>query len=437
MMEIEVQTELLQEAKESIEAARNYKDELEQRLQGLNQARKQINGSSVETRDVLRRHFDVLKASLIKLLDERLVLLLQDVDKVEQESVKPLDDCQKLIEHGVHTAEELLREGEVAVLCGTAEEKLGNFTKKALQIQLDSLPEVPSLVEVPCLSAQLDECFLGFVKDRIFRHGAVAARPPVLIEELTERPGGILVRWCKDDDDFVAQEYRLQFCKNTICHFEDVYIGPDTEFVVLHLDPNIGYTFRVCARREGRMEWSPWSIPQTAHTTLTAHEWITGCEGFSLSSRRDMALRNDFPTCGVLYSKEPTYTSGQTLTFRMEAAGQPDKRDSIGVCVEPQNGCDSLQRDKAVCISSNGAVFVNGKEMTNQLPCVSAGSSVTFDMEVVSLGSVFNDAASFKLRVIISSGNREVVFDWLLDHPCDALYFGCSFAYPGWKVLVY
>ncbi|XP_067859951.1 cytokine receptor-like factor 3 [Heptranchias perlo] len=438
MMEIEVQTELLQEAKESIEAAKNYKDELQERLQGLTQARKQINGSAVQTRDVLRHHFNELKAMLVKLLDERLVLLLQEVDKVEQESVKPLDDCQKLIEHGVNTAEELLREGEIALLCGVAEEeKLGNFTKKALQIQLDSLPEVPSLVEVPCLSAQLDECFLSSVKDRIFSHGAVASRPPVQIEELTERPGGILVRWCKDDDDFVAQEYRLQFCKNTASHFHDAYVGPDTEFVVLHIDPNIGYTFRVCARGEGRMEWSPWSIPQSAYTTLTAHEWITGCEGFSLSSRRDMALRNDSPTCGVLYSKEPTYTSGQTLTFRMEAAGLPDKRDSIGVCVEPQNGCDSLQRDKAVCISSNGAVFVNGKEMTNQLPCISTGSSVTFDMEVVSLGSSFNDAASFKLRVILSSGNREVVFDWLLDQPCQALYFGCSFAYPGWKVLVF
>ncbi|XP_069785952.1 cytokine receptor-like factor 3 isoform X2 [Narcine bancroftii] len=365
------------------------------------------------------------------------MFLLHEVDKVEDESIKPLDDCQKLIEHGVNTAEELLQEGEAAVLCGTAEEKLGSFTKKALQIQLDSLPEVPSLVEVPSLSVQLDEGFLSSVKDRISTHGAIASRPPVQIEELTERPGGILVRWCKEDDDFVPQEYRLQFCKSSSGHFEDVYLGPDTEFVVLHIDPHVGYIFRVCARGEGRREWSPWSIPQTAHTTLSAHEWITGCEGFSLSSRRDMALRNDSPTFGVLYSKEPTYTSGQTLTFRMEAAGLPDKRDSIGVCVKPQNGCDSLQRDKAVCISSNGAVFVNGKEMTNQLPCVSTGSSITFDMEVVSFGSTFNDAASFKLRVIISSGNREVVFDWLLDQPCDALYFGCSFVYPGWKVLVF
>lgn len=60
-----------------------------------------------------------------------------------------------------------------------------------------SLPEVPSLVDVPCLSAQLDDCLLTILKNQIFRHGTVASRPPVQLEEFVEKPGGILVRWCK------------------------------------------------------------------------------------------------------------------------------------------------------------------------------------------------------------------------------------------------
>lgn len=40
-MSVEVDV-LLQEAKESIEAAQNYRSELQQRLHGLNQARKQV-----------------------------------------------------------------------------------------------------------------------------------------------------------------------------------------------------------------------------------------------------------------------------------------------------------------------------------------------------------------------------------------------------------
>lgn len=106
--------------------------------------------------------------------------------------------------------------------------------------------------------------------------------------------------------------------------------------------------------------------------------------------------------------------------------------------MEKNDGCDSLQRDKAVCVSPSGAVYVNGKEMTNQLPPVSPGSTITFDMEIVSLGPTNNnEGPHHRRRVTISSGNREVVFDWLLEQSCGTLYFGCSFVYPSWKVLVF
>uniref|UniRef100_A0A4X1TK93 Cytokine receptor like factor 3 n=1 Tax=Sus scrofa TaxID=9823 RepID=A0A4X1TK93_PIG len=130
---------LLQEARENVEAAQSYRRELGHRLQGLQEARRQIKESASQTRDVLKQHFNDLKGTLGKLLDERLVTLLQEVDAIEQETIKPLDDCQKLIEHGVNTAEDLVQEGEIAILGGVGEqnEKLWNFTKKASHIQLD------------------------------------------------------------------------------------------------------------------------------------------------------------------------------------------------------------------------------------------------------------------------------------------------------------
>jgi len=73
------------------------------------------------------------------------------------------------------------------------------------------------------------------------------------------------------DDDFIPQDYRLQYRKSTASHFEDVYVGSETEFIVLHIDPNVDYQFRVCARGDGRQEWSPWSVPQIGHTTLVPH----------------------------------------------------------------------------------------------------------------------------------------------------------------------
>lgn len=43
------------------------------------------------------------------------------------------------------------------------------------------------------------------------------------------------------------------------------------------------------------------------------------------------------------------------------------------------------------CISTSCAVFVNGKEMTNQLPALTSGSTVTFDIGAVTLGSTNNN----------------------------------------------
>ncbi|XP_024127666.1 cytokine receptor-like factor 3 [Oryzias melastigma] len=438
---------LLQEAKESIEAAQNYRSELQQRLHGLNQARKQVRGSSGQARETLRRHFAELQAAAARLLAERLGVLMAEVDAIEADSIKPLDDCQSLIEHGVGQADELLREGEAALRTSLdeKEDKLGSFTKKALQIQLDSLPEVPALVDVPCVSAQLDDSLLSLFRDGVSRHGAVSSHPPVQIEELQERPGGILVRWCKVDEDFAAAEFRLQYRRSGSggSQYEEAFKGRDSEFLVLHLDPHTDYLFRVCARGEGRTEWSPWSIPQTGYTTLAPHEWRSGTEGYILSSRKNIALRNDsaHSRCPVLYSSGPTYYCGQTLTFRIMAAGPVDRRDSVGVSIDGKTEEESLQRDGAVCISTNGAVFVNGKEMTNQLPAVTVGSAITFDMEVVTLFPVSNnnlsEGGNFKLRVTIGSGNREVVFDWMVEQPTDCFFFGCSFVHSGWKVLVF
>jgi hypothetical protein len=63
-----------------------------------------------------------------------------------------------------------VQEGKITNLGGIEEqnEKLWSFTKKASHIQLDSLPEVTLLVDVACLSVQLDDSTLNIVKGHIF-----------------------------------------------------------------------------------------------------------------------------------------------------------------------------------------------------------------------------------------------------------------------------
>lgn len=81
--------------------------------------------------------------------------------------------------------------------------------------------------------------------------------------------------------------------------YEDTYIGPEQEFLVLHLDPHTDHLFRVCARGEGRTEWSPWSVPQTGYTTLAPHGKHTHLEqmyGEAFSSRLCMLTQRGLRT---------------------------------------------------------------------------------------------------------------------------------------------
>ena len=104
------------------------------------------------------------------------------------------------------------------------------------------------------------------------------------------------------DEDYAAADYRLQYRRSGSggSQYEDAYIGRDCEFLVLHLDPHTDYQFRVCARGEGRTEWSPWSVPQTGYTTLAPHGgWSCQLPSATryLDSRSVVWLDFDFECC--------------------------------------------------------------------------------------------------------------------------------------------
>lgn len=91
-----------------------------------------------------------------------------------------------------HPAGQVRRQQKPAGVSGVT-----NVSKLQRLFRFFSLPEVPALVDVPSVSAQLDDSLLGLLRDWVSRHGFVSSHPPVQIEELQERPGSILVRWCK------------------------------------------------------------------------------------------------------------------------------------------------------------------------------------------------------------------------------------------------
>nr|XP_032826077.1 cytokine receptor-like factor 3 [Petromyzon marinus]XP_032826078.1 cytokine receptor-like factor 3 [Petromyzon marinus] len=441
------------EVRESVTEALNYRSELLQRLQQLHLASQQVTVSGERTLAALESHFAGIEEAVAAAVTARREALCGAVRGMVSDASLPLRECTQLIRQRVDAVEELLAEGEAALASSGPEQEslLASFTRRSLQVQLGSLPEVPALSEVACVRASLDGSLGPRLSSVIAAHGRVAPRAPVQLEEMNARPAAVRVRWCKVDEEFPVQEYLLEYCRGrteNVAQMTRVYCGPDTEFTVAHLEPHADFTFRVGAREAGPEGPIAWSVPVTTSTPLPAHEWRPDHAGFALSAQRDVATRGSGPGITALYSSRPSLALGHSVSFRVERVGPLGWDDTIGLCVEPRADAKSLRWNGALCIASNGAVFVNGKEMTNQLPSLAVGMTVTFGTEgpepgspVVPPGPLGLPAtlrgAPHRLRVSVACAEREVVSEWLLEQAWEVLYFGCSFTHPGWSVLVF
>uniref|UniRef100_UPI00358E8750 cytokine receptor-like factor 3 n=1 Tax=Myxine glutinosa TaxID=7769 RepID=UPI00358E8750 len=415
--------------------ATSYRLQLQQRQAELAKAREQVESSANDARVVLKRHFGRLREELGRQLEARLAVLLVEVNNLERSACHPLDKCQELLQQKVDAVADLMTQGEAALqVHSSTTEKLLDLRDAAARVHLGSLPEVPSLNDVPCLSANLPRHVIPGLELHLSTHGAVAAQPPVRIEDIVERPGALHLRWTKVDEDYPVDEYVVQ-CSEMLDgqqaqgsvgdNVSILYRGPKCEFTAVRLVCGTRYSFRAgirCSENDVDDDATVWSVPQVGSTSLPSHEWSVGHLGFTLNRQRDMALRNAITDASVLYSRSASYHCGQSIAFRVECAGQSCRMDSIGLCMELLPDTKTLRRCGALCIGSSGAVFVNGKEMTNQLPPLAAGMTVTFETE-----PVLGHGGDFRLRVSVACGEREVVSDWPLQQPQLKLFFGCSF----------
>lgn len=133
-------------------------------------------------------------------------------------------------------------------------------------------------------------------------------------------------------------------------------------------------------------------------------------------------------TCCLSNCSAPIYFYRKTLTFSVETGKQLDRRDTRGVCADTLNKYGCLQKAQAVCIDTNGAVFVNGKPTTNQLLSVTAGQGGQQSCLIWHWNCDFrttdsNEDRNFNLGITISLSNGEVVVDLLPYEPQGSLDF--------------
>ncbi|XP_029635398.1 cytokine receptor-like factor 3 isoform X1 [Octopus sinensis] len=443
--------ELQQNVEEIIDFAKQQQTELHGLLVALQEAKDQITSSGAKSRNQLNKHFESLKTELNAALDNRLSELLCQVDKIEQTSLPPLDECKDLINQGICKVNRIIEEGKLILDSSSVDgEKVSTFRKNSDSLNLNSVPAIPSLSEVACISVDT----AGSNKDKLLEYASkemkVISKAPVQIADVVERPGALLVKWSETEEDFDATEFCLQYAsgviksnEDTCVPFHNAYLGANSLCLVKHLQTNHPYSFRTRCRADPDTAWSVWSVPTVASTTLPHYEWNADNPAYMTTNENQTATKCCDGDSVVLYSCGCLYTACQSITFRVLAAGDSCPGDGVGLSIN-KSFCNTLRRPGAAYVTVDGEVYVDGQEMKNKLPYWGKSSSVTFDTEVLSNG---------KVRVTIQVEEKEVTFDWNVPltepylqtlneldenycRPRDKFYFAMVFANREWMVCV-
>ncbi|GFO09750.1 cytokine receptor-like factor 3 [Plakobranchus ocellatus] len=431
---------MVQSVIEILDSAHSYRYELAEVLDGIKSLQEQINLSSDAALKQVEAHFAKLKTVVIKAMDKRLCQLQREIESIRESALKPLEECKSLVDDGLASAAQVMEEGG-DILKNDPEsnlEKLVNFKEDPKTKALGSVPAIPDSAEVACVNVSLSPDLRRQLEEAIALEGKVLAHAPVQITDVIEKPGSLLVQWAEED------------LNPTNAVFHTAYVGTSTSFTVKHLRTQTAYTFRVCGRGESDTPWSAWSVPRVSATSIEHYQWAEPKDKtYTLSNENKTVTRTNEGLTHVIYSHKPSLVLGNTLT--MKVLDDADKSPGDGLCIAVKNDAvDHFNLDQAeeiIYINLYGSVFVNGQEMTMQLPEIKRGSVVAFETEAVSNG---------KVRVHIQTEDKEVTFDWKLEHVSSAqgmlgvpslgganqqsaeraFYFGVRFSQEDWKVAV-
>nr|XP_039267635.1 cytokine receptor-like factor 3 [Styela clava] len=485
--------EVLQNAIETVDGARQHKCELEGRLGQLNDCISQVSITSEKAREDIKQHFAELQSKIVKEIQHKSKVLLDQINAIEKESLKPLEECKQILDDGIKETVSVIENGEKLLHSedDTANnaniKKLNKFTNSATGLSLESVPEVPSVTEVACLSFNYKEKnFSQELCSAIKNHGEISKQAPVQITELEPLPGGMVVTWDEAGDDSEVADwiengntvlYKLQFCHGKVSlltkrseteysshFFQDTYIGKNISHTVQKLSPNTVYTFRVsrCLIKgdtdsdlsETKNNWSPWSVYQGGITTLPGYEWadVKDNEGYNVQDKFRVASKRS-NTSQILYSKAGGYTVGYPILFRIENEGKSQSLgDGFALVAKIDPVSRSIVKDGSLCVAADGRIFINGTESKTRFSNFCRNMKIRFqtqeiqtEIDSISPGKKSKGKSSVTLRVTITVMDKEAVFNWRIA-PSSVLStnssnkyclgFAAAFKSQGWKFSV-
>jgi len=421
---------------ETLDTAKEYASKLEDLIKSVEVATQQVNTSTQQAIEDVDNAFSLFTSVLVEALNKRRSILKAEALKFREDGLIPLKACHDLIAEKLKSTRLYIEEGHDILRvggCTSAEESL-RFSEKASQ--LGSLPAVPNLEEVPDVSFQCPvESIRAELERTLAGVGRVSRMGPVQVTEVEEKPGALLVRWEEVDFERTVDihSFRLQVAYDDVRdqmsllkdNFHDVYFGTEYQHLVRDLRPGVPYTFRVCCRVEGDMEWSAWSLPRVAKTNYDPFCWDLANPDYMVTNENKIATKVSTEQ-SVLYSRAAQFGPGHSIEFTVLECGVGCSDEGLGL-IDTRAEVENLLQPGALFLNILGSVFVDGREKTTKLPRLEKGSKVSFTCELIQ---------DSKIRVNIDSNNKTVTYDWNISSPDHKLYFAIFFRERDWKVLV-
>lgn len=476
--------EVVRNAIETIDSARQHKCELEGRLRQLESCLSQVSITSERSRKAVQSYFADMQKKITNVIKLKSKGLIDKINEIEKEALEPLKECKVILNDGILEATSVIKSGENLLHQDDVHsenniKKLNKFKNMTDSLSLDSVPEVPSLTEVACVSFHLDNSNItDDICSSLKSDGEISKQAPVQITELEPRPGAMVVSWDEIDGDVSVDWadkgntvlYKLQYCQGKINlmndssnveFFRDAYVGESLKHTVKKLLPNTVYTFRVghCLVERGEKSsdprWSPWSVYQDGITTMPGYEWtcFNESEAYSLQDRGRVALKKN-NSSQILYSKLGGYVIGYPIAFRIENEGKSNSLgDGFALIAKLDQSSYSIVRDGTLCVAADGRIFINGTESKTKFANFCRNMCVRFvaneiqldrDLTEMKSGKRSKGKSSVTLRVSITVMDKEVVFDWKIPSSAivmnssskSCLNFAATFKSPNWKFSV-
>ncbi|RZF47913.1 hypothetical protein LSTR_LSTR008717 [Laodelphax striatellus] len=425
---------------ESIDLATDYSVKLGDLIFSITQAKKQIEDTAHLSSSEIDKVFDVLSSCVHKALEKRRAVLKGRVERIEEQSLKPLNECQKVVQHKLEMTKKYIVEGR-DILDQLQNKKvpvdIKTNTNYGNQASLmGGLPAVPGLNEVPALTFQ---CDLDVIRETLLQEiddiGSVSSMGPVQLTNVEEKPGGLLVHWeeVELDRPIDVQSFRLQVASGSYpdanqnhseALYRDLYEGLDCCHLIRDLSPGQPYTLRVCCMDAGSKLWSAWSVPRVAVTHTPPYVWRDCRPYYATSVEGKIACKQTSDNV-VLLSSDLLVGANHSIQFQVLECGETSEwTDGLGLAKDIIS--TDLNQSGVLFINAKGHVFLDKKEKTTRLPPLTKGCRVSFTCEYF--------RQQKKMRVNIDSEDKAVTYDWIL--PAPSFYFVMCFRSPGWKILV-